>query len=107
MREYTITTGNYDNYRIVGRVSGPERPALSTLYKRFAELYGIFSQPELNWNDPKWHVWLHDKIHTNTAAEERMREDGYERNMAEAFITWLINKHGFVVLKSDEFHVNT
>jgi hypothetical protein len=105
-REYTITTGSYEDYHIVGRVSGPERPALSSLWKLFVEQFGIFSQPEPKWNDPAWHVWLDAKIHANSEAEERMRLGGYEGTIAEAFIVWIIEQHGFVNLKSDEFYVS-
>ena len=105
-REYTITAGSYDDYRIVGRVAGPERPALSTLWKQFAEQFGVFAQPEPHWNDPAWHMWLTARIKTNTAAEEVMRKAGYGGDMAEAFVAWLVARHGFETLKSDTFHVS-
>lgn len=105
-RQYTITTGSYDDYEVVGRIAGPTTPALSTLWKQFAAEFGVFAQPEPKWNEGGWSQWQMAKIEANANARTQMSDAGYAGNMAEAFIAWLVGQHGFERLNSDLFHVS-
>ncbi len=102
-RQYTITTGRYSNFRIVARVEGADRPALSTLVKQFNKAFGFPSagNKPLTTGDA-----ISDYIGTTIDAEKRAKHSGLQGDdKGELFTDWLVKQHGFKVLKNDEFYV--
>jgi hypothetical protein len=82
-RKYTLTTGEYEDYRIIARVEGPATPALSTLLKTFKEEYSV-------WPDSR----------------NRLQAKGYTGYFTdELFVEWLIKEHGFTKLPYDTFYI--
>lgn len=101
-RQYTITTGDYEDFRIVGRVEGPAKPALSTLYKQFTAVF-IPDKPK----SPKSHStsWNIANSLAMFHAEQRLREAGYPDSVGTGFIEWLCRNHGFTQIAKDDFYV--
>ena len=102
-REYTITSGSYDSYRILARVRGPETPALSTLYKAFCEQFGVNPrQGSMSASQ------LYSRILSFGAAKERANKAGFglRGSWAEAFLDWLIQTRQFEKIDACEFHID-
>lgn len=108
-RQYTITAGEYDSFRIVAIVEGSARPALSTLYKQFRSiaLNGL-SEPIKGDKDPYISAqYLRDKLRVRFAMEKHMNNLGYAgENLAAIFVTWLCDEHEFTIVKSNQFFVD-
>ncbi len=97
-RQYTITSGIYDSYRIVTRVEGNQRPALSTLHRQFSDTYMPLINRFDRTDNKFWEL--------RQESREKLKADGYSTSFASAFVEWLIKCHGFTELKSDEFWVD-
>lgn len=99
-KQYTITTGDYSSFRIVARIEGEAKPALSTLKKEFDAMFGFPPPPRKSFtsgNDIA--AFIGDK----SDAVTRARKSGLEGDdRAELFIDWLVRNHAYVVLKDDE-----
>jgi hypothetical protein len=105
-RQYTITTGSYSGYRIVGRIEGPAKPALSTLSKRFREQFYRQEEPNSYTFSPFYAGKISAKVRLEITVEQRMKDAGYEGwDVAELFIDWLCKDHGFKRIERDTFHV--
>lgn len=105
-RTYVITSGSYDNYRIVAFVVGPARPALSTLKTSFDKQFGNPVPPgSLDQENPLgFRVWQETKMR----AEERMRlflGDGAPLSQADYFVRWLGRYHGFTLTYITEMNL--
>lgn len=107
MKKYIITTGSYEDYRIINIIQGPDSPALSTLYKDFTKEFDV---PEY----PKSYSWSTFEVYFNSCekATKRLQEEGYlaEESIMEdipaAFINWLVKHHGYQIDKSvKKFHI--
>ncbi len=105
-RKYTITTGDYSGYRIVGRIEGPAKPALSTLKKRFWDRFYGQEEPNSYTLSPFNAGKISTFVRLEKTAEQRMKDAGYEGwDVAELFIDWLCKDHGFKRIERDTFHV--
>lgn len=105
-RQYTITTGSYSGYRIVGRIEGPAKPALSTLNKRFRERFYRQEEPSASTLSLKNAGKISRKVRLEKTVEQLMKDAGYEGwDVAELFIDWLCKDHGFKRIERDTFHV--
>lgn len=103
-RRYIITTGAYDDYKVLAQVEGPARPALSTIYKRFQKEYGVPGYPEY---DKAWAHNTMNRIGIIWEAQKRMKKDGLEGgDLAELFLDYIQKHHGFVVIELPLFHVS-
>lgn len=101
-RRYTITTGQYDSYKIVAQIEGAAKPALSTLYKEF-ELIAFRGEPLQKDNTAEA---IRANINRTYHAHNRLHMQGYKGdNLAELFIDWLVKEHGFKTTVKDEFYV--
>jgi len=98
MRQYTITEGSYSSYRIVAQVQGPDRPALSTLWKNFLLLHGHIDQK----TDYKSARDLLRLIEQESALKDATEYIGGD-SIAERFITWLLENYKFIIIPSNEF----
>ena len=96
----TITTGQYDSYRIVCEVEGNIPPAISTLWKQFVTKFGVWDKPTQSAQD------IMSKIRANGAATNRLKDVGYDGDLSEQFVTWLVLEHGYKRIKSNQFHVD-
>lgn len=102
-RDYTITSGWYEDYRIIAQIEGPESPALSTLWKQFKKEYGLEDAQQ----GMSVTMALNDALHRRAAAFKRLRAEGYDgTDMPEIFLQWLYTNHGFQEIKSNVFHVD-
>lgn len=102
MKTYIITTGSYSGYRIITSVRGPNRPALSTLYKQFRELYDIpepLNKPMTEYTE----IWA--RVIKHTAAESKIYKEYDGKSIAEAFVEWLTTEHKYEEVKTNEFYV--
>lgn len=99
-KQYTITTGSYDNFRIVARIEGEAKPALSTLKKEFDTQFRFPAPPRKTFASASDIVtFIGDKLD----AEHRARNSGLEGNgRAELFIDWLVRNHGYTALEDRE-----
>lgn len=109
MRRYTITTGSYDNFRVIAQVEGAATPALSTLHKQFVDQ---FYPPTLGDGSARGnaaipsHERLLHTIRSAQEAEDTLTKAGYQGwRIAEKFVDWLCKEHGFTQLKLDTFHI--
>lgn len=110
-RQYTITHGDYANYRIHGRVEGPARPALSTLYKQFQDEF--YPPSELETGSARGNAAIRqydrilEEVRRAREAEKNLEAAGYDDvGIAEQFIQWLCRNHGFTQIAKDDFHVD-
>lgn len=87
-QQYTITTGEYDDYYIEAVVEGDASADMDALYAQFKALFGAK-------RGETWSARL-DEVRAN------LRAAGYPEDTAEAFVEWLCKEHGFTVLPNNE-----
>lgn len=101
-RTYCIATAGYDT-RLIAFVTGPARPALSTLLKQFKALYD--TTPRLNERIPTGEGILM-RVTAEVDREQRARDAGYVGTCwAELFVDWLKRKHGYVDVEVGEVYL--
>lgn len=99
-KQYTITTGDYEDFHIVARIEGESKPALSTLKKEFDAMFGFPPPPRKPLSDS---TAISAFVWGKSDAVTRARKSGLEgEDRAELFIDWLVRNHAYVVLKDDE-----
>ena len=94
-RIYCISTASYES-RVVGHVQGPDKPALSTLLKRFKAHYGYVHTVALKGHIDRSSEGILKGVLDAIDADAKCKSDGltgYDR--AEYFVSWLIRDHGF------------
>lgn len=100
-KTYLVTTGDYEDFKILNQITGPASPALSTLHKKFLQEY-VVPKPR--------------PIITMTTYMERqadiarvvkvLQEEGCEGyNLAELFVSWVTKNHGFAIEEWNEFYI--
>lgn len=98
-KTYIIVSGN--NREFLAQVSGPEAPALSTLYREFRRQYNIERKPTtevLNAYD------IMDQVTREATAITTLRREGLlADSLPESFILWLCRHHGFSTGDPDVF----
>lgn len=98
---YTIIGVDPDDQNVVAKVIGPERPAISTLYKQFKQQYG-WPEHRSGISAKEMMLRVNQKAHARTA----MFKDGLNaRTASEAFVFWLEVNHGFTKENPDVFYV--
>lgn len=111
-KQYTITYGAYDSYRISAQVEGAATPALPKLYLLFLEFAGLTIEDiRVKFTDKHNNVTKEAYDNFSAAydkrakAQKRLKAQGYTGdNLTELFIDWLIKDRNFTLLKSNEFH---
>jgi len=106
-KQYIITTGDYEDYRIVAVIEGDERPSLMTLNRRFEQQFGgatTTGSARANAAKP-----LTERIRERIQLEHRIGESlaaaGYSQDIGSGFVEWLCKEHGFTRVDIGEFRV--
>lgn len=103
-RQHIITTGAYANYEIVAVVEGDVKPALSTLAKQFNKEFNY--PPSLTLKTISGET-ISNRTHAMSHANIAARKAGLSgNNKAEIFVQWLIQRHGYVIVKHSEAWVD-
>ena len=96
-RFYLVTSGEYDSYYVNAVLSGPQSPALSTIFKRFAKEYGL--RPS-TWRLSTWNG-IESRIREESQAVERLESEGYQpagidaeySSLAFLFVAWVLKNY--------------
>ena len=114
-RFYLITSGAYDSYRVYALLKGPRTPALSTLYKKFRDEYGLRlrtlnSAPTMSALDA-----FYARYKAECDAVDRLTSDGYSAagfhtrftDMGSLFTDWVLKNYPqhFELVDVDWVHV--
>lgn len=102
---YVLTDGSYDDWHMVDIITGPSKPALSTLLKQFCAEYDVPTRKELfgklGYVKETYNLFFAKQ----EKAEEKIKKDlalsderGY--TLGKLFVLWLIKYHKFIIDKS-------
>lgn len=109
-RMYLVSYYDDNHTEVVAVVEGPATPALSTLQKRFAEAYKFAltspSIQSLGWYE-QFVAYQNDLREARTAlAKDKLLDAskaGYDGgSIADAFVKWIVEHHGFTVKPTTE-----
>lgn len=107
LKEYTITSGNYETYRIVAQLLGPTSPDIHDLYQEFKSKYfPYYKNYEVF---PKDAAGLRDYNRNSDYKYEvikKLKSFGYEgESLSMLFVSWLKLDKNFEELNSNEYWV--
>jgi hypothetical protein len=97
-QKYIITRGSYDDYSWIAHLEGDTQPSLSELYKQFCDEYGYVPEPSLDSE-------AHDTEFEAHLMSIRQMFDSVHMSGEDYFVHWLKEKHGFINVDIQVFHV--
>lgn len=96
LKTYAIYGVNNNHHLGVVYLTGPARPALSTLLKQFEAQSNTPPKTKPKLTGPIDARMLIENIHNQALAEEYWKTEGYQgRNLGEIFVDWLRLNCGF------------
>lgn len=109
LKQYTITTGYFDNYKIVAWLAGSKDKNIEDLYAAFLKEYFVNYDP----NFPAGKTIADMRAHKKNSdykydAIRKLQRAGYEGNTVVAlFISWLKSVHEFQEQASNEVWIES
>ena len=107
MKNYIITSGDYSDYRIMAHLIGPEKPSISSLYKKFMGIFEMPDYPQMKKRKTLGRE-LEEYYEKLVKSAEKIQEYYEEEHIDSktAFIRYLTEECGFSVdNNSEEFHI--
>ena len=109
VRQYVITTGTYDNYKILEWLVAPRDKNIDKLYNEFKAAYFPNYQFGLLMGTDLHSMRAYNKNRDyKLDGIRKLQRDGYQGNtFAEVFVSWLKREHNFQEQRSNEVWVES
>ena len=109
LRQYTLTTGSYDDYKIVTWIIGPKDKIIPKLFEQFRNEYMPNYQSNFPISKNVAEMRAYQKnLDYKYDGVRKLQKAGYKGNsIVELFLDWLKKEHGFEESKSNEVWIES